>query len=73
MNNDKPIFLRMEEAKTELASVINRQRKENGLPFYFLEMILKDLYQQVANGKNAELEAVKKDYAATETDGEQEG
>lgn len=65
MSNNKPLFLRIEEAKVELASAINRQRSENSIPFYILEMILKDLYGQVVNGKNAELEAVRKEYEAT--------
>lgn len=64
MSNNKPLFLRIEEAKVELASAINRQRSENSIPFYILEMILKDLYGQVVNGKNAELEAVRKEYEA---------
>lgn len=62
MSNNKPLFLRIEEAKVELASAINRQRSENGIPFYILEMILKDLYGQVVDGKNAEVEAVRKEY-----------
>ena len=65
MSNNKPLFLRIEEAKVELASAINRQRSENGIPFYILEMILKDLYGQVVDGKNAEVAAVRKEYEAT--------
>lgn len=65
MSNNKPLFLRIEEAKVELASAINRQRNENGIPFYILEMILKDLYGQVVDGKNAEVDAVRKEYEAT--------
>lgn len=66
MIKEKPLCLRIEEAKTEIASVINRQRGENGIPFYLLEPIVKDLYTQVVNGKNAEIEAVRKDYEKTE-------
>ena len=65
MSNNKPLFLRIEEAKVELASAINRQRNVNGIPFYILEMILKDLYGQVVDGKNAEVDAVRKEYEAT--------
>ena len=66
MNKEKPLCLRIEEAKTEIASVINQQRSEKGIPFYLLEPIIKDLYAQVVNGKNAEIEAIRRDYEKTE-------
>lgn len=65
---DKPLCLRIEDAKSEIAAVINRHRTEGGLPCFILEPILKDFYTQVANGKAAEIEAVKRDYEATEKD-----
>ena len=64
---EKPLCLRMEDAKNEIAAVINRHRVECGLPCFILEPIIKDLYSQIANGKAVELELVKRDYEATET------
>ena len=64
---EKPLCLRMEDAKNEIAAVINRHRVECGLPCFILEPIIKDLYSQIANGKAAELELVRRDYEATET------
>lgn len=64
--NNKPLFLRMDEAKVELAEAINRQRNEKGIPFYLLEMILKDLYKQVVDGKNNEVNALRIEYEKKE-------
>lgn len=66
--NDKPLCLRIEDAKSEIAAVINRHRTECGLPCFILEPILKDFHTQVAHGKAAEIEAVKREYEATKKD-----
>jgi len=52
----------MEEAKREISEVINKQRIENGIPFYILEPIVKDIYSQVVNGKNTEIAVITRDY-----------
>lgn len=62
---EKPLCLRIEDAKSEIAAVINRHRTEGGLPCFILEPILKDFYTQIANGKVAEIEAVKREYETT--------
>lgn len=67
---EKPLCLRIEDAKSEIAAVINRHRTEGGLPCFILEPILKDFYTQIANGKAAEIELVKRDYEATQKDEE---
>lgn len=67
---EKPLCLRIEDAKSEIAAVINRHRSEGGLPCFILEPILKDFYTQIANGKAAEIELVKRDYEATQKDEE---
>ena len=59
---EKPLCLRLEDAKAEIAAVINRHKTEHGLPCFLLEMILKDFYMQVAEGKNAELAFAEKEY-----------
>ncbi len=65
---EKPLCLRMEDAKNEIAAVINRHRTESGLPCFILEPILRDFYTQIANGKAAEIELVKQSYEATKTE-----
>lgn len=61
--NGKPLCLRIEDARSDIAAVINRHRAE-GLPCFILEPILKDFYTQIASGKAAELEMVRRDYEA---------
>lgn len=61
-NKEKPLCLRMEKAKREISEVINKQRIENGIPFYILEPIVKDIYSQVVNGKNTEIAVITRDY-----------
>lgn len=66
---EKPLCLRMEDAKNEIAAVINRHRTEGGLPCFILEPIIRDFYTQIANGKAAEIELVKQNYEATKDEG----
>lgn len=58
----KPLCLRLEDAEIELEAVINRHKTENELPCFLLEPILRKLYMQVANGKDAEVEYVRQNY-----------
>ena len=58
----KPLCLRLEDAENELAAVIERHKKENEIPCFLLEPILRKLYIQIANGKEAEIEFVRKNY-----------
>lgn len=64
-DKNKPLCLRIEDAKIELAAVVNRLRAECGLPCFILEPIVKDLYSQILRGKASEIEAVKREYEAT--------
>ena len=73
MSNNKPLCLRIEEAKKEISEVINRQRSENGIPFYILELIVKDLYMQVENGKNAEIMVIAKDHLNIKKGADEDG
>lgn len=59
---EKPLCLRLEEATTEIAAVINKHKKEHGLPCFLLEPILRDFYLQVAEGKKAEVELTRREY-----------
>lgn len=58
----KPLCLRLEDAEAEIAEVINRHLTENDLPCFLLEPILRKHYMQVADGKNAEIELVRRNY-----------
>jgi hypothetical protein len=58
----KPLCLRLEDAEAEIAEVINRHLTENDLPCFLLEPILQKHYMQVADGKNAEIELVRRNY-----------
>lgn len=73
MKKDAPLCLRIEEAKKEIASVINRQRHEKGIPFYLLELIVKDIYSQVVDGKNTEIAVISRDFENSKESEEGEG
>lgn len=66
----KPLCLRLEDAKADISAVINRHKTENELPYYLLEPILKDIYIQVANGKEAEVEFVRSNYEKNKEESE---
>lgn len=66
----KPLCLRLEDAEAEIAEVINRHKTENELPCFLLEPILRKLYLQVANGKDAEVEFVRKTYEKNNAESE---
>lgn len=61
----KPISLIMEETKEELVKFINEIKDKNNLPIYLLEFILGDIYNQVVNLKQQELEFTKQEYEKT--------
>lgn len=54
----KPANLIVEETKENLTKVIN----ESGLPPFLLELIIRDIYNQISFLKQKELEKSKKDY-----------
>lgn len=58
----KPLCLRLEDAEAEIAEVINRHLTENDLPCFLLEPILRKSYMQIVEGKNAEIELVRRNY-----------
>lgn len=55
---NKPANLIVEETKENLTKVIN----ESGLPPFLLELIIRDIYNQISFLKQKELEKSKKDY-----------
>jgi hypothetical protein len=54
-NEQRPFILEVEEAKGEMAQCINSIMQRHQLPFYFTEMILADIYNQVRAGAQREL------------------
>ena len=59
---EKPLCLRMEDAKKDIEAVINHHIGECGLPCYILEPIMREYYTLVANRKAAEVELMRKEY-----------
>ena len=62
MSKEKPLILAMEDVKKELIKFINDVSNENCLSYYFLEIILKEIYQEVADKKISEIESIKQQY-----------
>lgn len=54
--DNKPIALLLEDAKKAYVTAINEVTNEYNLSYYFLEMILKDIYYETVNAKNIEIE-----------------
>ena len=43
----KPLIVEIDEAKSELSQCVNRLIKEKGVPYYFLESIISEIFEQV--------------------------
>ena len=56
---EEPIQLRIEESKQDIVDFINNECKKNEIDFYFLEYILKEIYQEVTINRDKELESIK--------------
>ena len=67
---NKPLCLRLEDAEAEIVAVINRQLTENDIPCFLLEPILRKSYMQVVEGKNAEVELVRRNYEKNNAESE---
>lgn len=59
---EKPIQLRIEESKQNIVNFINDECIKNEIDFYFLEYILKEIYQEVTINRDKELESIKSEY-----------
>ena len=59
---EKPIQLKIEDIKNNIIQFINKECSDNKLDYYFLESILKDIYQEVVNEKNKELQELQTQY-----------
>ena len=59
---EKPIQLKIEESKQNIVDFINDECIKNEIDFYFLEYILKEIYQEVTINRDKELESIKSEY-----------
>ena len=48
---DKPIQLIIEDSKNNIVNFINKECFDNKIDYVFLEMILKDIYQEILLNK----------------------
>lgn len=60
--NNKPIQLRIEEARKEVVSSINEIAQKQDLDFYFLHSIIKELFVELNNNKDMELVQLENEY-----------
>ena len=57
----QPIQLAIEETKNNIINFINEECKKNGIDYYFLYLILKEIYEETSLNKEKELEEMKKE------------
>lgn len=57
---EKPIQVAIEESKEVIIKAINNECNRNNIDYYFLESILKDIYEETSKLKEKELEEMKK-------------
>lgn len=61
---NKPIILEIQDVRIGLINIINNAVQKKGVPCYFLEPIIADLYRQVQAQAKVELEQVQISYSA---------
>lgn len=55
---NKPIQIKIEETKKNIIDFINEECDKNGIDYYFLEIILKEIYQETLKLKNEEINQI---------------
>ena len=61
--NNKPLILRIEDAKRDLISAVSTVSREYDLPAYFLEPIIADIHNQLIRERNEEVKTLRLKYA----------
>ena len=61
---NKPIILEIQDVRTGLVNIVNNAVQKKGVPCYFLEPIIADLYRQVQAQAKVELEQAQISYSA---------
>ena len=46
----KPFIVEIDEAKSELSQCVSHLIKEKGIPYYFLESMISEIFEQVKIG-----------------------
>ena len=59
---EKPIQLIIEDSKNNIVNFINKECSDNKIDYVFLEMILKDIYQEILLNKEKELQEIRQEY-----------
>lgn len=59
---EKPIQIKIEETKNKVINILNQECNDNGIDYYFLENILKDIYVEVQRLKENELKDLQEKY-----------
>lgn len=59
---EKPIQIKIEEIRNKIINILNQECNDNGIDYYFLESILKDIYSEVQRLKENELKDLQKKY-----------
>ena len=59
---EKPFQLRLEETKKDIINKINEICNNNSIDYYFLEKILKEIYQETSKLKEDEMKELENIY-----------
>lgn len=63
MENNKPLPIILEDSKKELILFINNLCNKNNLNYYFLDMIVKGIYEEIKENKDMELKYIQEEYS----------
>ncbi len=56
-----PIEIRIEKSKREIIELINKLSKEYELSFYILHYIIKEIYDEIENGRNNDIKEINRE------------
>ena len=63
---EKPYSLVLIDSKQEIVDSINKIANENGLSFYFLEQIVRPIYEEIVNQAGIEVQNLREQYETQE-------
>ena len=66
-NIEKPLEMAMEDARRDIVQAINNIANENNLSYYFLEIIISDLHNELIQRSKLQLDNLKENYKNVET------
>lgn len=62
MENNMPLEIALDNSKSELIEFINDLCNKYNLSFYLLEIVIKDIYNEIIIKKDAEIRELRKNY-----------